>query len=156
MGALKWLDENIEEFLLMIFLILMVSIMGFQVVMRYAFNASLVWSEELTRYLFIWSTFLSISYCVKKQISIKIDQLFNVLPKSVQKVTMIITKTVMFLFFCYILKFSIDVVRDTYLSGQKSPALGLPMYLVQISTVVGFSLSGVRIIQSLFRVIKRV
>ena len=46
---------------------------------RQILNASLSWSEELTRYLFIWSAFISISYCIKKWISIKIDQLINCL-----------------------------------------------------------------------------
>ena len=51
---LKWLDENLEEFLMGAFLIGMVLIMGVQVLARYVFGASLSWSEEITRYLFIW------------------------------------------------------------------------------------------------------
>ena len=52
---LKWLDENLEEFLMVALLIAMTVIMGIQVFARYALGASLSWSEELTRYLFIWS-----------------------------------------------------------------------------------------------------
>lgn len=61
--ALHWLNENLEEFLLVILLIGMTLIMGIQVLCRYAFGMSLSWSEELTRYLFIWCGFLSVSYC---------------------------------------------------------------------------------------------
>ena len=71
---LKWLDENLEEFLMVALLIAMTVIMGIQVFARYALGASLSWSEELTRYLFIWSGFISVSYCTKKCISIKIEQ----------------------------------------------------------------------------------
>ena len=63
---LKWLDENLEEFLMVALLIAMTVIMGIQVFARYALGASLSWSEELTRYLFIWSGFISVSYCTKK------------------------------------------------------------------------------------------
>ena len=54
---LHWLDENLEEFLLVVFLIAMTLIMGIQVLSRYVLGQSLSWSEEITRYLFIWSGF---------------------------------------------------------------------------------------------------
>ena len=60
--VLHWLDENLEEFLLVVFLIAMTLIMGIQVLSRYVLGQSLSWSEEITRYLFIWSVFLSVSY----------------------------------------------------------------------------------------------
>lgn len=63
--ALQWLDENLEEVLLVIALAAMAVIMGIQVIARYIFGASLSWSEELTRYIFIWAGFLSVSYCTK-------------------------------------------------------------------------------------------
>ena len=56
---LKWLDENLEEFLMVALLIAMTVIMGIQVFARYALGASLSWSEELTRYLFILLVFMN-------------------------------------------------------------------------------------------------
>ena len=70
MKILKWLDDNLEETILLVLLVIMTGLMGIQIISRYIFNASLSWSEELTRYLFIWSGFISISYCIKKWISI--------------------------------------------------------------------------------------
>lgn len=61
-----WLNNSLEEFLMGAGLIMMTAIMGIQVVFRYAFGMSLSWSEEITRYIFIWEGFLSISYCTKK------------------------------------------------------------------------------------------
>ena len=57
-----WLNNSLEEFLMGAGLIMMTAIMGIQVVFRYAFGMSLSWSEEITRYIFIWEGFLSISY----------------------------------------------------------------------------------------------
>lgn len=77
----RWLDDSLEETLMVITLILMTVIMGIQVFSRYALGASLSWSEELTRYLFVWEGFLSVSYCTKKCISIKIEQFVAMFPR---------------------------------------------------------------------------
>ena len=71
--ALFYLDEYLEEFVMTVMLILMALIMGIQVLSRYILSMYLSWSEEVTRYLFIWSAFISVSLCTKKCISIKID-----------------------------------------------------------------------------------
>lgn len=78
---LHGLDEYLEEVLLVILLAGMAVIMGIQVFCRYVLSMSLSWSEELTRYLFIWAGFLSISYCTKRCISIKIEQFVALFPK---------------------------------------------------------------------------
>ena len=91
---LKWLDENLDEFLMGIFLIGMVLIMGVQVLARYVFGASLSWSEEITRYLFIWSGFISVSYCTKKCISIKIEQFVAIFPRRGKAVFKVVNHTI--------------------------------------------------------------
>lgn len=154
MRVLKWLNENIEEYILMGLLIFMVGMMGVQVTMRYLFNASLTWSEELTRYAFVWSAFISVSYCIKRHISIKIDQFLHLMPETVQRVILSINKVIMLAFFSYMLYYAVLVVKSTYLSNQLSAALGVPIYLVQVSTVIGFSLAILRLIQSLLGVLK--
>lgn len=150
MSIIKWIDENLEKFLLGILLSIMVIVMGIQVVARYVFNSSLSWSEELTRYLFVWSAFLSLPYTIKNNIALKIDQLVQILPEKVKKVFWIIGYVVMTVFFLFMLRVSIKVVQSSIASGQRSPALGIPMYLIQLSALVGFGLAIIRAIQVLF------
>ena len=154
MSIIKWIDENLEKFLLGILLSIMVIVMGIQVVARYVFNSSLSWSEELTRYLFVWSAFLSLPYTIKTNIALKIDQLVQVLPSKVKKIFWIIGYIIMVVFFIYMFRVSIKVVQSSIVSGQKSPALGLPMYLIQLSALVGFGLAIIRTIQVLLKTIK--
>lgn len=154
LSLLKWLNDNIEEFLMAILLCLIVIIMGLQVIMRYVFNSSLPWSEELVRYFFVWTSFLSLSYCIKNESSIKVVQLINIMPKRVQYYMKVITNIIILLFLILLTKISIEVVVNTYLKHTTSPAVELPMYLVQFSTVLGFILSVIRIIQSSLVTIK--
>lgn len=147
---LHYLDEYFEEFLMVMFLVAMTIIMGVQVLSRYAFGISLSWSEEITRYLFIWSAFLSVSLCTKKCISIKIDQFIQLFPKRGKSLFKVLNLTIEFVFFVYLIPFSFHYLVATIESGQVSPACGLPMYYVQSAPFICFIITAFRIAQRWF------
>ena len=144
---LHYLDEYLEEFLMVIFLIAMTLIMGIQIFSRYILGMSLSWSEEITRYLFIWSAFLSVSLCTRKCISIKIDQFIQLFPKRGKSLWKVLNLTVEFVFFVYLIPYSFIYLKNTIESGQVSPACGLPMYYVQSAPFVCFIITAFRIAQ---------
>ena len=55
--------------------------MFFNVVLRYGFNYSLAWSEELVREVIIYTTFIGCSAAVKNRSMIKIDASVQLIPK---------------------------------------------------------------------------
>jgi len=61
-----------EEIVLVAMFALMVAIIFIQVIMRYVFQNSLYWSEELGKFLFIWISWLGISIGEKRGEHIKI------------------------------------------------------------------------------------
>lgn len=144
---LKWLDENLEEFLMVMLLIAMTLIMGIQVFARYALGASLSWSEEITRYLFIWSGFISVSYCTKKCISIKIEQFVGMFPKRGQALFKVVNHTFELILFFYLIPYAVLYLKSAFESGQVSPACQIPMYYIQAAPLVSFILVAFRIIQ---------
>lgn len=148
--AIHWLDEYLEEFLMVIFLMAMTLIMGIQVFSRYILGASLSWTEEITRYLFIWSAFLSVSLCTKKCISIKIDQFIKLFPKRGKSLWKVLNLAVEFIFFVYLIPYAYLYLKATVESGQTSPACGIPMYYVQAAPLVSFVLTALRIAQRWF------
>ena len=151
---LKAIDDYLEETILLILLVLMTCIMGVQIVSRYVFQNSLTWSEELVRYMFVWSAFLGVPFCIKHGLSIKVDQFRNLFPIPLQKVLMYIDKIILFLLFLVLFIYSFTVVKATYLSGQTSPAMQLPMWTVQISVTVSSLLSMIRSIQNLSHLVR--
>ena len=145
--AIKWLDHNLEEFLLTLLLLAMAVIMGIQVFSRFALKASLSWTEELTRYLFIWAGFLSVSYCSKRCISIKIEQFVAKFSRRTKAIIKVVNHTIELAFFFYMIPFAFSYMMSAVESGQVSPALGIPMYYIQAAPFVSFILVAFRIIQ---------
>ena len=143
---LHWLDENLEEFILVIFLIAMTLIMGIQVLCRYVLGMSLSWSEELTRYLFIWCGFLSVSYCSKKCLSIKIEQFVAIFPRRGKALFKVVNHTFELIFFIYMIPFAWSYMMSSVHSGQLSPACGIPMYYIQAAPFVSFILVAFRVL----------
>ena len=148
--VLKYLEENLEEILMVLLLIAMAVIMGMQVISRYLLGVSLSWSEEITRYLFIWSAFLSVSLCTRKCISIKIDQFIKMFPKRGEAMFKVVNLTISILFFGVLIPYAYRYLVATIESGQLSPACGIPMYYVQAAPFFCFILTGIRLIQRWF------
>ncbi|MCD8018431.1 MAG: TRAP transporter small permease [Clostridiales bacterium] len=151
MKAIKWLNQHLEEAALAVLLFAMMMIMGIQVAARYVFGNSLSWSEEVTRYCFIWTGFLSISYCIKNNSSIKIEQfvdLFKGIGNGiVLSVMHLFTYVVEFILFAYLLPFAYHYVYSSYVSQSTSPACGIPMWIVQSITLISFVLCEIRLIE---------
>lgn len=147
---LHFLDEYLEEVVMTIMLILMAVIMGVQVLSRYAFGMSLSWSEEVTRYLFIWSAFISVSLCTRKCISIKIDQFVKMFSMRGRALFNIVNLAIQFIFFVYLVPYAWRYLMTTIESGQVSPACGIPMYIVQSAPLICFVLCAFRIVERWF------
>lgn len=145
-----FIDEYLEEFIMVVLLIAMSVIMGIQIFCRYILGASLSWSEEITRYLFIWSAFFSVSLCTKKCISIKIDQFIRNLKPRKKGLMKVLNLTVEFVFFVYLVPYAYRYLLSTIESGQVSPACGIPMYYVQSAPLVCFTLCAIRILERWF------
>ncbi len=144
---LRFLDENLEEMIMILLLVCMTCIMGIQIFSRYALHTSLSWSEEITRYLFIWSAFMSVSLCTRKCISIKIDQFIKFFPKRGEAAFKLLNLTISFLLFAYLIPYAAYYLKTTIESGQVSPACGIPMYYVQSAPLICFVLTAFRLIQ---------
>ncbi len=149
MKVIRFLDDKLEELLLIGLLVAMALIMGIQIFCRYVLNYSLSWSEELTRYLFIWSCFISISYCIKRWISIKVDQVIKMLPKKGYVIAQLLLNILLFILFVYLTVHGYQFLLLAIKSKQRSPALGLPMVYVQCSPFVGFALAAFRSFQQI-------
>jgi TRAP-type C4-dicarboxylate transport system permease small subunit len=70
-----------EEWTLFITVIAALIALFFNVILRYGFNYSLAWSEELVREVIIYTTFIGCSAAVKNRSLIRIDASVQLFPK---------------------------------------------------------------------------
>ena len=81
---LNFLDKVLtffEEWTLFISVLVALIALFVNVVLRYGFNYSLAWSEELVREVIIYTTFIGCSAAVKARSLIKIDASVQIFPK---------------------------------------------------------------------------
>lgn len=133
-------------------LLLTILIIFIQVVTRYVFFYSLPWSEELTRYLFIWFVFLSLSVTIRDNLSIRIDFLDQVLKGKAKRILELIVCILSFV----ILVVFIYSSYQLFLMGfrSKTPAMGIPFYLIYSIMPVGYFLAAVEMLIQIILKIK--
>lgn len=81
---LNFLDKVLsffEEWTLFITVMAALIALFFNVILRYGFNYSLAWSEELVREVIIYTTFIGCSAAVKSRTLIKIDASVQLFPR---------------------------------------------------------------------------
>lgn len=149
MKVIRFLDDNLEKMLCTITLALMSAIIVLQVFFRYVLNNSLSWSEELARYLFIWTIYIGISYGVKMDKHVAVDAVYTYMPKGVKKYYAMVAYALFMIFALLVVYYGVTVVGMQITSGQVSPAMGLPMQYVYVAPVVGMVLTIIRLVQKI-------
>ena len=113
----------------------MTLIMLYQVGLRYFFNASTIWAEELVRYLFAWSVMLAASMAIRKNSHLKIDIVIDALPPRGRLVLQFINYIVLLLFLLYLIVLSYKLVSST--TNNLSAGLRIPMALPYACVLLG-------------------
>lgn len=148
-NILKWLDENFEKYVCVLLLTVSTIVIFIQVIMRYIFHNSLVWSEEFARYCFIWLIFIAASYGCKMGAQIKIDAALGLFPKKLRPYVMIVGNLLVLVLAAYIFGSGISAVKFQITYHKVSPAMSLPMWVVYMAPVTGFGLIIIRQIQAI-------
>lgn len=108
------------------------------VVLRYLTNFSLVWAEELARYLMIWMTFLGAGLVLRFGGHVAIDSLHHVLSEGVARAVRIVLAILMVAFFAAMAWQGIRYMQLAQF--QTTPAMHLSFSTVYAAIPVGFAL----------------
>jgi TRAP-type C4-dicarboxylate transport system permease small subunit len=145
--ALRYLDDHFEESILIVLLLIITLLTGMQVVMRYLLHNPLSWSEELCRYCYMWTGFFSIAYCVRKRAAIRINTMLLLLSHRKQKCLEILANIISSVLYGAFAFTTIAIIQKTIVTGQASPAMRIPFYIIYVGPFLGFGLALIRLIQ---------
>lgn len=112
----------------------MVLTTSLQIICRVFFTA-LSWSEEVTRYLLIWSTFIGAGCVYKRGGHISVTVLQDLLPKSLRKVSHVLVHVLCGIFFAFVLYYGFKYIGKQ--GTQLSAALRIPMRYMYMAIPVG-------------------
>ena len=125
-----------------------------QVIMRRVFENSLIWSEEMSRYAFIWFVYMAASYAVKYQRHVKFSFFVNLMPKKLSALVKFLALLLWLAFLIVLNIYAIKQIGSLYSSMQLSPTNRWPVYLVYLALPLGLTLMTVRVIQHIIHAIK--
>jgi C4-dicarboxylate transporter DctQ subunit len=109
----------------------------YAVVLRYAFNQPIGWSEEVSTYLMIWAAFLGAAYALKEDAHIGVDLLLSKLPERI-KPFFLLFHCVIGLIFCSILFYKgVELVQFSINLNNRSIAFDFPLFVPQLAVPVG-------------------
>jgi TRAP-type C4-dicarboxylate transport system permease small subunit len=138
---------------LMVFaLALMVVLVFTNVVMRYAFNSGITVSEELSRWLFVWVTFLGAIVAMHEGAHLGTDMMVSRLSVKGKKICLVLGHLLM-LYICWLLfKGSLDQVKVNW--DSTSAAMETSMAFFYASGMVCAASGAVILVNHLWRLIK--
>lgn len=136
---LHWINKSTEN-VAALFLFLMVILVFMKVVTRVLIQSSFPWTEELSRYLMIWITFLGASIAFKYAAHIGVDLIVDKLPRRLKIVFQVIASAACLVFFALLIVKGYELIGRSMI--QSSPALNLPMgYVYAIIPISGILMS---------------
>lgn len=139
--------NKLEEITLVSMFCVMVLIIFVQVVMRYVFNNSLSWSEELGKFIFVWISWVGISIGARKNEHIKITMLTDKLSPKMSHIINIVSEMVV-MSICFVTVFyGISLIisqANIYFAGIK-----ISMSWGYLSVVFGCIIMMLRNIESI-------
>lgn len=126
--------DNFEEYLLVGSLVFNVILVFVQVIMRSVFNYSLSWSEELSRYIFIWQTWLGASTALKYNEHIKVELIFSfVKNKKIQNVVRFLANIIWFLFSLFLAYNGWELVQSMIARNALSSGMRVPLAFIYVT-----------------------
>jgi TRAP-type C4-dicarboxylate transport system permease small subunit len=130
-------------------LALMVVLVFGNVVLRYGFNSGITVSEEVSRWLFVWMTFLGAIVALKEHGHLGSDLLVSRLPTVGKKTCLVVGQLLMLYVTWLIFKGSLDQARINL--EVAAPVTGAPLAIVYASGIVFAVSAAVLLVRDIWR-----
>lgn len=133
-------------------LVLVVSV---QVFCRYVLQNSLDWTEELARYLVIWSVLFGCSYAMRSGSHLELSLLRSMAGPRLRKAVECFSCFVCFCFCGIMVYAGMESVLNIHWSEQLTPAMQIPAWIIWLAMPAGFLLMGLQALLRCADIVRR-
>ncbi len=153
--ALRDLYENFEKYFCAFILTVMVICLGAQVFFRYVLQAALTWSEELSRFAFVWVIYLGASMAAMERVHMRVTAPQLLLPAEYRHYATLFADFIWVLFNLFFAYQGALQVKHMFRFTFISPAMQWNTAFIYCIIPAGFSLMSFRIVQGYWRDYRR-
>jgi C4-dicarboxylate transporter DctQ subunit len=121
------------------------------VVLRYFFGTILFWSEEAIVYLIIYSTFLGAVITLRHNEHVSVDLLLVLLKGRARRVVAVLGAALFAAYLVVIGLYAWLLLLEPFSTSTVTPALKLPLWVVEAAVPIGFTLMLVRALEIVWR-----
>lgn len=154
MTIVKKFLANFEENACMVLMATMVFALTLQVFMRFVLSSSLAWTEELSRYSFIWTVYMGGVLAVKHSQHVRITAQFLIFPPKVRVVVIMFTDLLWIAANFFIAYQSGLALQNAFEFPEVSPTLGIVKGYVEAMLPACFLLMNVRLVMKYWELIR--
>jgi TRAP-type C4-dicarboxylate transport system permease small subunit len=129
-------------------MVMLVTVAAYQVFCRYVLNASLFWSEELMRYLMIWTTFLTAGIVYTRGGFLGMRALMDAAPTRLRLAADTVGRLAILTFLLVVAWYGFEFAIRT--APSQAVALQFSMFWVHVSVPVGCVLMTLHVIAEFF------
>lgn len=131
-SPLRGLSDRINKYsevLLFILIVGMILLTTLQIICRFFFEA-LIWSEELTRFMLVFSSLVGASIAFKRGSHIAITFFVHKLPRVLSKLIAIFVQILGIIFFAVMAWYGVVMMVSE--GSQTTPAMGISMFWIYL------------------------
>lgn len=150
---LKKLYTDFEEYCCVAAVAIMVITLALQIVFRGVFGGGLAWSEELSRFSFIWATFLGMALAAKRLSHIRITAGLLLLSVKARLVVRVAMDLLWIFASFYIAYHGLELIQEGFEFPEVSPTLHITKAWVEAIIPFSFALTPIRILEQYGRAI---
>lgn len=142
--------NNFEVYIANISLVLMVGLLTLQIIARYVFQMGIAWTEELSRFSFLYFVYLSSCFVMMKGRHIRVECLVNALSPTLRK-WIGLFGDVLQMGFCLVAAYAgYLLLVDMIAYPVYSPSLMLPLFYFYGIIPLAFFLMALRVLQRVY------
>jgi TRAP-type C4-dicarboxylate transport system permease small subunit len=117
-------------------LLVMIAIVFLQVALRFIGHSN-SWSEELSRYIYLWECWVGLSFCQKYHEHIRITALLDLFPPLGKKIMELIVMVMCGAFTVVLIYLGLQMVGYLIALGTATPYMRIPYWIVYAALPVG-------------------